>query len=586
VNRRIFVWTAAAAAVAGGGVWLGESLRRKTPAGAINVAIPLPQGAAAADPGRVLGPPVVAPDGSAIIASLKTAEGNYLFIRRLDTNRLIRMEGTEHGVNPFWSPDSQHVGFFADSKLKRMPVVGGSAVALCDAPESRGGSWGRKGVIVFGVNHKQIFQVAEGGGTVTSVMELDKTVGENSQRSPVFLPDGNRFLYFSRTDDLDKRGIYLVSLDHKQSRRRILVADGQFALGRDPDGKTYYLLSQQAGKIAAQAFDVDRGELTGTSHVLLDRAGTISVSDTGVLVIRTDDQQLSRLVWMDRTGRELGTIGTATDYWGVDLSPDDRFVATIKHDYLSGQFKVWIASTSNGLLEPFSDADHPTGLIWSRDSSAIYYTDFRQQKLLRRTVSPRGPEEVVWTGDPGQTAFISDISPDGRYAVTEFSTDGVHYEVAWAEFKPDPNGNTKWHLVGASGGHGLLPCFSPDGRWLAFSSEQMGSPEVYVMDFPGGAQRRRISTAGGRVPRWRRDGKELFFLAGDGGIMSVEISEQGGLRTSEPKQLFRANLRLGTDQPVYDVSGDGQRFLLIDSEVRAEESDIEMVLNWPSLLPR
>jgi hypothetical protein len=140
-NRRTFLLTAVAATVAGGGVWLADSLRRKVPPGAISVAIPLPVGAAAADPGRLLGPPAVAPDGSAIIISLKAADGTSLFIRRLDTNRLVRMEGTDNGFSPFWSPDSQHIGFFTDGKLKRMPVVGGSAIVLCDAPEPRGGSW-------------------------------------------------------------------------------------------------------------------------------------------------------------------------------------------------------------------------------------------------------------------------------------------------------------------------------------------------------------------------------------------------------------------------------------------------------------
>jgi serine/threonine protein kinase/Tol biopolymer transport system component len=586
LNRRTFVWTAAAAVIAGGGVWLADSRRKKTTPGAINVTIPLPQGAAAADPGRLLGPPVVAPDGSAVIVSLKTTEGNYLFIRHLDSNRLVRMEGTKSGYAPFWSPDSQHVGFFSNSKLKRMPVVGGSAVALCDAPEDRGGSWGRGGVIIFGLNHQAIFQVAESGGKATLATQLDKAAGENSQRYPIFLPDGNRFLYFSRTDDLDKRGIYLESLDRKQERRRILIADGQFALGRDPENRAYYLLSQQAGKIAAQNFDIDRGELSGPSRVLLDRAGTISVSDTGVLVIRTDDQQMSRLVWLDRTGRELGTLGEPTDYWSVDLSPDDRFALTVKHDYLSGQFKIWIASLPSELLEPFSDSNHPNGLIWSRDGSTVYYTDFRQQKLLRRTVSPRGAEEVEVETDPAKFTYIDDISPDQRYVVAEISADDAHFEAGWTDLKADLKTNPRWHLIGASGPEGMLPSFSPDGRWLAFASNQTGNSEIYLMDFPGGAQRRRISTNGGRQPRWRRDGKELFFLAGDGSMMSVEISGAGEVRTEPPKRLFHANLRVEDSKALYDVTSDGQRFLIIAGGVAFGNSDIEMVLNWPSLLPR
>jgi eukaryotic-like serine/threonine-protein kinase len=585
VNRRTFVWAAAAAAVAGGGVWLTESRRKKTLPGAINVTVPVPRGAAAADPSRLLGPAVVAPDGSAIIISLKTTEGTFLFIRRLDSNQLIRMEGTDDASSPFWSPDSQHVGFFANSKLKRLPVVGGSATVLCDAPAPRGGSWGRNGVILFGLNLQALFQVHESGTEAKPLTQLNKAAGENSQRNPVFLPDGNRFLYFSRTDDLEKRGIYLESLDRKQAKRRILIADGQFALGRDPQNQTYFLLSQQGGKIAAQSFVVDRGELSGASRILLDRAGAISVSDTGVLVIRTDNQQMLRLLWLDRAGRELGTLGTPNDYWSVNLSPDDRFALPVKHDALSGQFKLWIASLSDGLMEPLSDSSHPSAPIWSRDSKTVYYTDFRPQKLLRRTVSPKGPEEVVINMDPTKFTYITDISADQRYMVAEISPNNAVFEVGWAEFKTDLTTSPKWHLIGASGPQGLLPSFSPDGKWLAFPSNQTGRSEIYLMDFPEGTQRHRISTNGGLRPRWRRDGKELFFVGGDGSMMSTEISGAGELRTGVPKPLFHPNLRLGSNKALYDVTADGLRFLVIDGEIRSDDSDIDMVLNWPSLLP-
>ena len=187
-DRRAFLWTAAAALVAGGGIWFSRSLGRKPRQGAINLILPLPSGAAAADPGRLLGPPVIAPDGSAVVVSLKTANGEYLFIRRLDTNRLVKMEGTENAVQPFWSPDSQHIAFFGGAKLKRIPVIGGSAVVLCDAPEPRGGSWGRNEVIVFGLNYQAIFRIAESGGKSAPVTHLDKTGGRTPTETPSSCP--------------------------------------------------------------------------------------------------------------------------------------------------------------------------------------------------------------------------------------------------------------------------------------------------------------------------------------------------------------------------------------------------------------
>jgi Tol biopolymer transport system component len=235
-------------------------------------------------------------------------------------------------------------------------------------------------------------------------------------------------------------------------------------------------------------------------------------------------------------------------------------------------------------MEPFSESNHPTGPIWSRDSNTVYYTDPREQKLLRRSVSPGGPEEVV--SEIGKFTYIDDISPDQRYAVAEFSDNDALFQVGWTDLTADLKTDPKWHLIGASGPEGMLPNFSPDGKWLAFASNQTGKSEVYLMDFPKGTLRRRISAEGGSQPRWRRDGKELFFLAGDGSMMSAEISGTGELKNGLPKRLFHPNLRLGTNKAIYDVTGDGQRFLVIDGALQPGSSDIEMVLNWPSLLSR
>ncbi len=585
VSRRRFLWVggagAGAAALAGGGVWLGRSLRRRAPAGAVSVVLPLPEGTAADDPGRALGPPVVAPDGSAVVVALKTVRGNYLFIRRLDTNKLVRMEGTLQGAQPFWSPDSQHLAFFADAKLKRIPAAGGSVEVLCDAAESRGGSWGKGGMILFGIDLQPIFRVAAKGGSPVAVTQLNAALGENSHRNPVFLPDGERFLYFARTDDPDRRGVYLDALERRRERQKLLVVDAQFALGRDPETESYYLLSQQAGKIVAQGFDAERGELTGRSRVLLDRTGAVSVSDTGVLVIRVDLAARSHLQWLDRNGQPTATLGETGDYWSVDLSPDGRWVVTTRHDTVSGQFRTWIASMSQGLLEPFSDSLHAVYPFWSSDGSEVYYSDLRRTKLLRRKVTPRGSEEAAVETVEGVT--VVGRSPDGRYVAVQVGRQRALAELAWVDITSDGRLGPQRHRIGASSLQGVVPRFSPDGRWLAFASKETGSAELYVMDFPAGLQRRRISAHGGFTPRWRQDGKELFFVAGDGGMMSVQVPGGEVSQMGVPERLFAANLRLGSDEAQYDVSGDGQRFLVIAGERKTAESDVEMVLNWPRL---
>jgi Tol biopolymer transport system component/DNA-binding winged helix-turn-helix (wHTH) protein len=588
-SRRTFVWSGVAAAlVVGGGVWLDRSRRRATPPKAVNVMIPLPEGATNADPLQVIGPVAVAPDGSSIAIPLKTANVIHLYLRRLDSNRLIRLEGGENSSGPFWSPDSQHIAFAADGdKLKRVPAVGGSPVVLCNiAVDARGGTWSHRGDILFGTGYGPVFHVSASGGKTTRVTQVDEAAGENGHWFPLFLPDGNRFLYYVMTDDPEKRGVYLESLDHRQSKRRLVIADNfSFAIGLALEKKIYYLLSEQAGKIAAQIFDVDRGELSGPSHILLDRPGMLSVSDTGTLVIRKFGQDTSRLVWRDRTGRELGVLGPPDDYEGVHLSPDDRFAAITRQEQASARTRIWIASLPDGLLEPLSDSNHAVNPIWSEDSRTVYYNDDRRGMLLRRSVSPRGTEEVVMEMGGDRRTHVGGISPDGRYAVAELIANWANAETVWTEMSGGNKGGPQWRSMDAPGSEGMLPSFSLDGRWLAFSSNPTGRSEIYVMDFPEGSQRVRVSTDGGFKPRWRRDGKELFYLAADGSMMAARMAVVNGRMIAEPKRLFDANLKLHTNYDAnYAVTSDGQRFLGIARETPSGDVDIQMVLNWPSLL--
>jgi eukaryotic-like serine/threonine-protein kinase len=331
---------------------------------------------------------------------------------------------------------------------------------------------------------------------------------------------------------------------------------------------------------------VNRGELRGASHILLERPGMLSVSDTGTLVIRKFGQDTSRLVWRDRTGRELGVLGPPDDYEGVHLSPDDRFVAITRFARLyTTRSEIWIASLPDGLLEPLSDSNHAVNPTWSDDSKTVYYNDDRRGVLLRRNVSPRGTEDVVMDMGVERRTHVGAVSPNGRYAVAEMIADWAHAETVWTEIKDGSQGKPRWHAMDAAGNEGMLPSFSPDGKWLAFSSNPTGRQEIYVMDFPAASQRLRISTNGGLKPRWRRDGKELFYLAPDGSMMAAKIAVVNGQLTAKSQRLFDANLKLHTNYDAnYAVSSNGQRFLGIAREVGVSDVDIQMVLNWPSLL--
>ncbi len=574
-SRRSFLWAAAGAvAVTGGGAWLARRTRRLPRA--MSVAVPLADGSTAADIGQRFGPPVIAPDGSAIVISLSTPDGTYLFRRPLDSNHMTRMEGTQYASMPFWSPDSQQIGYFADGKLKRMPAFGGSSTILCEVLEPRGGCW-KGDNILFAPNLHGICRVSAPGGSAALVTALDAGAGENSHRFPLFLPDGNHFLYFSRSSNLDKRGIYLDSLDRKQSRRRVVVADGQFALGVVPDSRKRFLITPQAGRLVAQEFDCGRGRAFGMEHILLDHGGQVSASETGALALRTEAQDRSTLVWRDRDGRRLGSLGKPGDYWQAAVSPDGRFVAIIRHNALTGIFQVWAASLPSGEMEVLSDAEHVDSIAWSPDGATLYYIDFAQRKLFRRRVHPRGPEEFVQTIAFGDS--IRGVSPDGLAIVVERSVDGVHSMTEWFEVNP-----LQSHLVDSNGlvGNASL---SPDGRTLAFGSSRSGRMEVYLVDLPGMQDLRRVSAEGGSRPRWRGDGRELFYTAGDESLMSLEFSGGGRNRDSRPRSLFRTALANATRTPLYDVASDGSRFLLVERDSATIESNVELLLNWPSLIP-
>ena len=581
INRRTFLWTAGATAAAGTGIWIARSHHGRSSSPAMHITVQLLSGTVASDAetGQRLGPPSIAPDGSAMVVSLRTHEGTYLFLRHLNSELMTRMDGTLGAGNPFWSPDSQHIGFFAGAKLKRMPAVGGSPIVLCDAAENRGGAWSSRGIILFAPNLHALFKVPENGGTPEPATQLHADATENSHRFPVFLPDGNHFLYFARTDDLDKRGIFLESLDGKQTRRRVLVADGQFALGLDPDAGQHYLFTQQTGKIVAQTFNVDSGVVSGSPHIMLDRAGQVTVSDTGVLVVRTQGIVRTTLTWRDRAGRQLSVLGEPDDYYQLALSHSGRFAAVVRHDSLNGIFKIWIASLPDGRLEPFSDLQHATAIVWSHDGSTLYTQDARTGKLFRSQLEPRGPEQSLQTLPDGN--YLRDVSPLGGDLLVERSQDNAHATLAWSH--PDP---LQWHPLDASGPMGMDPTLSPDGKLLAFASDKSGKQEIYIMDFPNGTDTRRISTNGGYQPHWRNDGKELFYIAADEYLMAAELTPKDITHNADPKPLFRTNLRGFTTHPLYDASPDGQRFLLIERDEASGESTVEMILNWPSLLPQ
>ncbi len=578
-SHRALAAALAGLAAAGALLWVGLASRTMQAPAVMRMTLPLPAGAMAADPGRLLGSPRVSPDGEAVVVALATGDTSHLYVRRLNRNSLERLEGTRGAVNPFWSPDSKSIAFFADGQLKRIAPAGGTPqiVSMLPSGGSRGGAWGANGNIIFGVNPKGLFRVSEMGGEPAALTELNPALGENSHRYPVFLPDGNRFLYFARTSKQEHRGIYLDSLDHKAQRRRVLVADGQFAFGRDPASGQYHLLTQQSGKIVAEQFDLQTGAVTGVSRVISENGGQVSVSETGLMVIRSETQDLSRLVWMDRSGREIGSIGPPGDYWDIRLSPDERSAAVTKHDYLSGYFAVWLVDLARGYLAPLSaEPNRCVAPVWSPDSQFVFFSRSEEPRgIFRRAAQGSADEELFDRAAEGER--ISDISVSGEQILAERKQSNNRSTIVGTS-----RISYEWQAIGAAGEAQLHPRFSPDGRWIAYDSNQTGEREVYVMD--RAHQSHRVSSKGGMLPVWRGDGKEIFYLSQDGYLTSVDTAGSSGWKASAPKPLFRVVLQKLIDGTGFDVSRDGQRFLVILGKDRDAQSSLDVILNWTSLL--
>ncbi|GAC1631538.1 MAG: hypothetical protein NVS9B14_03510 [Candidatus Acidiferrum sp.] len=532
-------------------------------------------------------PPVLAPDGSAVIFGA----GNAIWYRSLRDGSERVLSQAKNEVYPFWSPDSKSIGFFSDGKLKTMEINAGTVKTICDASNPRGGAWGTSGVIVFTpTTRDMIYQVPATGGTPKVVTQLDPKL-HTTHRWPVFLPDGQHFLYLAANHirpQGEENGIYVASLDGKLDKLVVSSPVGaQYAGGK--------LVFVSEGRLMMQALDTKAFKLTGSPSeiaegVVVDLGvwhSTFAVSENDTLVYQTGTASgQSQLEWVDRAGKHVAYAGEPGAFFGPKLSKDGKRILMSKGDPGAD---VWISDESGKrqtrLTFGSMSVSEP---VWSPDETHIAYgLGIPGKKFTLNLIAANG------SGSPQviqQTADISpptDWSPDGRYIVCErFTNGGVRMWLV------DPSGKEADRVFGAEGvgasqtvGLQSSGQFSPDGKWMAFVLSTNG-PQIYVASFPGGSGLRQISPSGGRWPRWRRDGKELFFVSDRNEMTAVTIREQGeGLEIGQPQALFtyRPALRIFRAGMIsYDVSPDGKRFLL---NAAADENmrPLTLVTNWSGL---
>ena len=551
----------------------------------VRVPIAVPRGATFA-PGEVSRGASISPDGTRIAIEAYRDGRRRLFVRSLDSEEAVELEGSTDASAHFWSPDGRFIAFFAGGRLKKIPATGGPPEDLCDADFEIVGTWSRDGTIVFSsFVPPGLVRVSEKGGKPEVV-----ALGRDEATLPMwphFLPDGRRFLYLalggagagtrSRDDRVKKSELRLGSLDSKESHFVTrLGSRAEYAAG--------HLVFVRDGVLFAQPFDEKKGELRGETRVLSETVNyffgpgnaAFAVADD-VLVFETAPPP-SRLVWLDRNGRELGTLGQPALVEGFRISPDGGRVAVDIGERRTGTSDVWVFELERGVSTRLhSDEVDEARPLWSPDGTRVFFR-----------ADGKGPPDIyeVAIGSPGSDRAVlelpgvqqpEDVSRDGRRMA--FLQDAAFGADVWllslqGERRPTPWLQTRFNERN--------PRFSPDGNWIAYESDESGNPEVYVARTEGGGDKRRVSTAGGRYPRWRSDGRELYYAASDGFVMAVPALPVPRLEVGAPIRLF--HLETGVDD--YDPLPDGTRFLVRTSLEKVRESPIRVVTNWTAGMPR
>jgi Tol biopolymer transport system component len=540
----------------------------------------------------------LSPDGRrlAFVASGPDGRG-MIWVRALDSLAAQALPGTEGAPAsaPFWSPDSRFIGFAVRGKLNKIEASGGPPQTLCELSANiTGGSWSRDGVIVLGTPTGGLFRVPQAGGVATQFTAPDASLGETGHWRPWFLPDGRHFLYATNTRKAEDSAIYLATLDSKD-RKRLVAARQAAAYAPPPTGsENGHLLFLRAGTLMAQPLDAKRFELTGEPFPVAEQVGSyygiafFSVSANGVLAYRSGSSLNSQLVWFDRGGKSLGSLGAPALYdGGLALSPDGKRVAVGEGEQI-GNRDIWLLDVARGVHTRFTFDAQSSRPTWSPDGARLAFVSYRGEsgnEIYQKDSGGSGSEELL-----SKSGFPEDWSLDGRllYSVSDPKTKGDLWVLPVQAGTPESHKPRPYLQTPFTEAQGR---FSPDGHWVAYASDESGQYQIYVQSFPAGAGKFQVSTGGGGTqPRWRRDGKEIFYLAADGKLMAVEAQTASRFEAGVPKALFDPMIPRSRPPPwvfyFYDVTADGKRFLVNSISTAPESSasaPITVVVNWLAL---
>lgn len=515
-----------------------------------------------------------------------------LWVRSLDSNHATPLAGTEYAATPFWSPDGEEVAFFAKGRLLRVAISGGPPVVICSAPNGRGGTWSVDGTILFAPTAESpLFRVPASGGSPTPVTTADKVSQREGQRWPQFLPDNRHFLFFAVSEAPElSSATYVGSLDG--GKPKLLLSGTTDAIYVSPG----YLVFARNGALMAQQFSPARLALRGNPAQIESAVEVIptawralvSASQNGILAYVEGTRSGGwQLAWFDAKGDRRGTIGATQFFRSPHISPDGKQFAVAIGDFSTFKQDIWLFNLNDGTKRRLTfSGSQIFGPLWSPDGTMLAFFSSRDGKyyLELKHADGAGPAQPLLESNSLEEVPES-WSPDGRYiAFTRSDMRGGSASQIWmlpltGDRKPFPFLKSSSAEYQAS--------FSPNGKWLAYVSDESGTAEVYIVPFPRGSGKWQVSTGGGRSPHWRRDGKELFYLSPSNKLMAVQILESGSsLTVGSSRALFQTNPpeSLWANRG-FDVTADGKRFLVVTRQPEQQDAaPVTLAVNWPALV--
>jgi len=537
----------------------------------------------------------LSPDGRHLAFVANNGGPTQVWVRAMDTLEARPLASTDGASYPFWSPDGAYLGFFTEGKLKKIAIAGGPPQTLCDATTGRGGTWNRDGMILFSPGPGSvIFRVSAAGGIPSPVTKLPQNGSGAGHRFPAFLPDGVHFLYNAGSDKPDAAGLFVGSLDGDAAIR--LLPDVTNALYAAPitPGGTAHLLFRRENTLMAQPFDAKGLKTTGEMFPVAEQVpisenvgfGAFSVSENGVLVYRSGGAVSNReLVWLDRAGKRLGAVGKPGEFGEMAVSPDEKTLAVGIGG--ASESDIWLQDMGRGVLSRFTFRPGINrGPVWSPDGSRLVFAlqalSTYSSDIYQKPAGGNGQEELLVHA--GINGFPEDWSPDGKWIVYQQTGQKTANDL-WllpldGDRKPVSYLQTPFDELNAR--------FSPDGGWMAYQSNESGRFQIYVQTVPPSGAKYQISSSGGAVPQWRRDGKELFYVAADQKLTAVPVKLGTTVEAGTPQPLFPV-FPIAASYFFYVPMRDGQRFL-VNVPAGGEGAAVQpitVVTNWQrSLSPQ